>query len=207
MCTQVPASVGPTSSQASQAQAKGSADASTHTRAAALCHTRCAATCPRLQRQVLQRRRSLRAGNLFQLAAKLAAHDTRVRQVRTLAGMGRQGCIFRVCWPLERQSAWCHAAGTNLKGCSDTSLKGVTAASGRPRIPPLPPSLPPSLPPALCSTCVALGASCASLPCCTGTDPPLQCLDGGAGQICSRIAVRRWGQGSAGDEEGGTVQD
>ncbi|PRW56692.1 LIM domain and RING finger isoform A [Chlorella sorokiniana] len=38
------------------------------------------------------------------------------------------------------------------------------------------------------STCAAQGAACTSLPCCTGTDLPLQCLDGDAGQICSRIS-------------------
>ena len=50
------------------------------------------------------------------------------------------------------------------------------------------------VPPACChipgrSKCQDLGASCSTLPCCTGLEPPLQCLDGEAGRICSRIPV------------------
>lgn len=137
------------------------------------------------QREMLQRRRRLAPGNLSKLGAQLAAHDARLRQVRCGVGADASSAAAYVrCRGGGMRSSLCRFDAHGCRACPSSTA----------HIPTLPVSACPLLnncittPPPR-STCADLAGSCAALPCCTGTDPPLQCVDGGSGQVCSRAAV------------------
>lgn len=122
-----------------------------------------------VQRQVLQQRRHLAARDFRQLGPQLPAHHASLQQAS----------------PLGAACGGATGTGMTWHGQPSGASQGAGAAKGW-RTHAL---LFPAVASPCRSRCQDLGASCSPLPCCTGQEPPLKCLDGGAGPICSRIPV------------------